>query len=73
MAEFKCSDFVFRVCSLYAPNRNPDRDDYLIECADLVDPSVSLFYVEILTLSLTALRIVVPLALGIIRVKAFLH
>ena len=40
MAEFKCSDFVFRVCSLYAPNRNPDRENFLIECADLVDPSV---------------------------------
>ena len=40
MADFKCSDFVFRVCSLYAPNRNAYRDDFLIECADLVDPSV---------------------------------
>ena len=34
------AEFVFRVCSWYAPNRNPARDDFLIECADLVDPSV---------------------------------
>lgn len=40
MVEFKCSDFVFCVCSLYAPNRNPDLDELLVDCAKLVDPSI---------------------------------
>ena len=30
----------FRVCCIYAPNRNPDRDCFLEEVSDLVDPSV---------------------------------
>ena len=30
MAEFNCSDFVFRVCSLYAPNTDPERDEFMV-------------------------------------------
>ena len=40
MVEFSYSDSIFRVCSLYVPNRNPDRDDFLIHVSDLVDPSI---------------------------------
>ena len=31
---------VFRVVSIYAPNRNPDRDDFFVRCVNAVDPSV---------------------------------
>ena len=31
---------VFRVASIYAPNRNPDRDDFFVRCVNAVDPSV---------------------------------
>ena len=31
---------VFRVASIYAPNRNPDRDDFFVRCANAIDPSV---------------------------------
>ena len=68
VAEFKCSDFVFLVCSLYAPNRNPDRDDFLIECADLVDPSVP----TLLCGDFNTVFLLDP-ALGIIRRKALLQ
>ena len=30
MAEFNCSDFIFRVCSLYAPNPDPERDEFTV-------------------------------------------
>ena len=30
----------FRVCCIYAPNRNPDRDSFFEDVSDLVDPSV---------------------------------
>ena len=40
MAEFMFRDFVFRVVCIYAPNRNPERDSFLLSCADLIDPSV---------------------------------
>lgn len=40
MAEFRRHDIVFRVVSLYAPNRNPERDDFLSFCASKIDPSV---------------------------------
>ena len=32
---------VFRVASIYAPNRNPDRDDFFVRCANAIDPSVT--------------------------------
>ena len=31
---------VFRVASIYAPNRNPDRDDFFVRCPNAIDPSV---------------------------------
>ena len=31
---------VFRVASIYAPNRNPDRDDFLVRCVNAIDPTV---------------------------------
>ena len=31
---------VFRVASIYAPNRNADRDDFFVRCANAIDPSV---------------------------------
>ena len=31
MVELKVSDNIFRVCSVYAPNRNPDRDRFLLD------------------------------------------
>ena len=40
MAEFKYHEIVFRVVCLYAPNRNPDRDDFLASCASSIDPAI---------------------------------
>ena len=40
MAEFSRHDLVFRVVSLYAPNRNPDRDDFFSFVSSKIDPSV---------------------------------
>ena len=39
--EFKHQDVTFRVVCLYAPNRNPARDDFFASCANSIDPSVS--------------------------------
>ena len=38
--EFCFHDKSFRVCCLYAPNRNPERDQFLDDISDKVDPSV---------------------------------
>ena len=40
MVELKVSDTTFRVCSVYAPNRNPERDCFFIDVAALIDPAV---------------------------------
>ena len=40
MVELKFSDCLFLVCSLYAPNRNPDTDEFLVHVPDLADPSI---------------------------------
>lgn len=45
MADFKYHDFkyheiAFRIVCLYAPNRNPARDDFFSFCESSVDPSV---------------------------------
>lgn len=40
LAKFQRRDLVFCVACLYAPNRNPDRDDFFAFCASKVDPSV---------------------------------
>ena len=37
---FSFHDKSFRVCCLYAPNRNPGRDLFFEEVSDMVDPSV---------------------------------
>ena len=38
--EFSLCDKSFRVCCLYAPNRNPDRGQFLDDVSDKVKPSV---------------------------------
>ena len=38
--EFSFYNKSFRVCCLYAPNRNPERDQFLEDIPDKVDPSV---------------------------------
>lgn len=40
MAGFKFHGISFRVVCLYAPNRNPDRDDFFAFCESSVDPSI---------------------------------
>ena len=40
MAEFSRRDSVFRIASVYAPNRNPERDEFSTSCLDFADPPV---------------------------------
>jgi len=40
MADFKLHETLFRVVCLYAPNRNPDRDEFFASCESSIDPSV---------------------------------
>ena len=40
MAEFMDGNFLFRVVCIYAPNRNPERDSFLLSCSDFIDPSI---------------------------------
>ena len=40
LCEFLLRGKVFRVACVYAPNRNPARDDFLDEVGDWIDPSV---------------------------------
>ena len=40
LAEFERRSVVFRVACLYAPNRNPERDDFFVFCSSSIDPSV---------------------------------
>ena len=40
MAHFKYHGIVFRIVCLYAPNRNPDRNDFFSFCESRIDPSV---------------------------------
>ena len=40
MLEFKYHDVTFRVACLYAPNRNPARDDFFASWTNFIDPSV---------------------------------
>lgn len=40
LAEFRSSDTVFRVCSIYAPNHNPDRDCFFEDVVDSIDPTI---------------------------------
>lgn len=39
-ADFERRNVTFRVTCLYAPNRNPDRDDFFASCCSSIDPSV---------------------------------
>lgn len=40
LCEFSLCDYTFRVCSVYAPNHNPNRDEFLEFVADSIEPSV---------------------------------
>lgn len=40
LCEFSLRDKIFRVCCLYAPNRNPARNDFFDEVHPKIDPSV---------------------------------
>ena len=40
MAEFMNGNFLFRVVCIYAPNSNPERNSFLLSCADLIDPAI---------------------------------
>ena len=40
LCEFSLCDKIFRVCCLYAPNRNPARNDFFDEDHPEIDPSV---------------------------------
>ena len=40
MAEFTFHDSCFRICSIYAPNRNPSRDSFLDDLCGKIDPSI---------------------------------
>ena len=40
LAEFGFRGSVFRVACAYAPNRNPERDSFLHQCVDHIDPSI---------------------------------
>ena len=40
MADFKFHEIVFRIVCVYAPNRNPDRDDFFSFGESSIDPSV---------------------------------
>ena len=40
MAEFRRRDSVFRIASVFASNRNPERDEFFTSCVDFADPSV---------------------------------
>ena len=40
MAEFSRRDSVFRIASVYAPNRNPERDEFFTSCLDFADAFV---------------------------------
>ena len=43
LAEFSFRGVTFRIASLYAPNRNPQRDEFFASCVPVVDPSVPTF------------------------------
>ena len=40
MAEFRKRGSFFRIASVYAPNRNPERDKFFTSCLDFADRSV---------------------------------
>ena len=40
MLEFKYHGVIFRVACLYAPSRNPARNEFFASCANSIDPSV---------------------------------
>ena len=40
MAEFRRRGSFFRIASVYAPNRNPERDEFFTSCLDFADRSV---------------------------------
>ena len=40
LVEFSLHGSVFSVASVYAPNRNPDHDAFLVHCIDSIDPAI---------------------------------
>jgi len=40
MAEFSRRYYVFRIASVYAPNRKPEHDEFFTSCLEFTDPSV---------------------------------
>ena len=40
LAHFKRNDTTFGVTSIYAPNRNPECNDFFAYCSDQIDPAV---------------------------------
>ena len=40
MTEFSRRYYVFRIAFVYAPNRNPERDEFFTSCLEFTDPSV---------------------------------
>ena len=40
MAEFSFHNISFTIICLYAPNRNPERDDFFASCGLQIDPSI---------------------------------
>lgn len=53
LAHFKRNGVTFGVVSLYAPNRNPGRNDFFAYCSDQIDPTVPTVVWGTLTRSLT--------------------
>ena len=40
LVEFSLRGSILRVASIYAPNRNPDCDAFLVRCVDSIDPAI---------------------------------
>ena len=73
MAEFSRRDSVFRIASLYAPNRNPERDELFTSCLDFADPSVATLLCGDFNVVLTQPKIVGALILLSPSVRALSH
>ena len=64
---------MLRITSIYAPNRNPERDEFFISCLDFSDPSVPRYYVVTSMLFLTEPKIVGALILLSPSLRALSH
>ena len=43
MDEFMDGNSLFRVVCIYTPNSSPERNSFLLSCADLIDPAIPTF------------------------------